>query len=216
MKKAVIFDMDGTLWDTTPLLCEVWNRVMQNYEETRGRFLSLEDIRGLMGKTMYEIGELTMPGVPEDRKEEILNGCIDAEDEELLRKGGTLYPGLVETMKILKETCHLYIVSNGQEKYAANFIEYYGFGDLFEDEETFGRTLLSKGENIKLIIERNGADRAVYVGDTLQDEASARAAGVPFIYAAYGFGKAEKPDAVIEKLSDLPEVLAEMGFQKER
>ena len=83
MKKAAIFDMDGTLWDTTPLLFEVWNRVMQNYEETRGRFLSLEDIRSLMGKTMYEIGELTMPGVPEKRMEEIFNGCIDAEDAEL-------------------------------------------------------------------------------------------------------------------------------------
>ena len=56
MKKAIIFDMDGTLWDTTPLLHEVWNRVMQNYEETKGRYLSLEEIRGLMGKTMYEIG----------------------------------------------------------------------------------------------------------------------------------------------------------------
>ena len=136
MKKAVIFDMDGTLWDTTPLLFEVWNRVMQNYEETRGRFLSLEEIRSLMGKTMYEIGELTMPGVPEKRMEEIFNGCIDAEDAELIKRGGTLYPGCIETLQKLKENYDLYIVSNGQEKYAANFISFYGFEDLFRDKPT--------------------------------------------------------------------------------
>lgn len=212
MKKALIFDMDGTLWDTTPLLHEVWNRVMQKYDETRGRYLSLEEIRGLMGKTMYEIGQATMPGVPVERQEEIFNGCIDAEDEELLKKGGKLYPGLVDTLKKLKEKYHLYIVSNGQEKYAANFISFYGFEDIFEDEETFGRTLLSKGENIKLLIERNGIDRAVYIGDTLQDESSAAYAGVPFIYASYGFGKAEKPAETIDSISGLPEALGRMRF----
>ena len=212
MKKAIIFDMDGTLWDTTPLLTEVWNRAMQNYEETRGRHLSLEEIRSLMGKTMYEIGELMMPGVSEERKEVIFNGCIDAEDAELLKRGGTLYPGLVETLRVLKNEYHFYIVSNGQENYARNFISFYGFEDLFEDEETFGRTLLSKGENIKLIIKRNGADKAVYVGDTLQDESSARYAGVPFIYAAYGFGESESADAVINSPEELPEALAVIGF----
>ena len=212
MKKAIIFDMDGTLWDTTPLLHEVWNRVMQNYEETKGRYLSLEEIRGLMGKTMYEIGELTMPGVPEDRMEEIFGSCIDEEDAELLQKGGVLYPGALETFRQLKEHYHLYIVSNGQENYARNFINYYGFDDIFEDEETFGRTLLSKGENIRLIIERNGADKAVYVGDTKQDEDSARFAGVPFIYASYGFGKADSPDAVIKELSELSGALERIGF----
>ena len=212
IKKAVIFDMDGTLWDTTPLLYEVWNRVMQNYEETKGRHLSLEEIRSLMGKTMYEIGELTMPGVPEERMEEIFNGCIDAEDAELIQRGGTLYPGLVETLRKLKENYHLYIVSNGQERYASNFIDFYGFHDLFEDEETFGRTGLSKAENIKLIMDRNGIGKAVYVGDTGQDERSAREAGATYVYAAYGFGGADAPDAVINELSELPGVIERMGF----
>ncbi len=212
MKKGLIFDMDGTLWDTTPLLLEVWNRVMQNYDETRGRYLSLEDIRGMMGMTMYQIGELTMPGVPEDRREVIFNGCIDAEDEELLRRGGQLYPGLEDTLRKLKEKYHLYIVSNGQENYARNFIDYYGFSYLFEDEETFGRTLKSKAENIKLLVKRNALDDAVYIGDTRQDETSAEEAGVRFIYASYGFGEALKPDGTVSEPKELPAVLERMGF----
>ena len=212
MKKGIIFDMDGTLWDTTPLLHEVWNRVMQKYEETKGRYLSLEEIRGLMGKTMYEIGQATMPGVPVERQEEIFNGCIDAEDEELLIKGGQLYEGLEETLRLLKPSYHLYIVSNGQENYARNFIDFYGFKDLIEDEETFGRTILPKSENIKLMVKRNGLDDAVYVGDTRQDETSAREAGVRFIYASYGFGEALEPDETIASPKELPKALERMGF----
>ena len=212
MKKGIIFDMDGTLWDTTPLLHEVWNRVLQKYEETKGRYLSLEEIRGLMGKTMYEIGQATMPDVPVERQEEIFNGCIDAEDEELLITGGQLYEGLEETLRLLKPSYHLYIVSNGQENYARNFIDFYGFGDLIEDEETFGRTVLPKSENIKLMVKRNGLDDAVYVGDTRQDETSAREAGVRFIYASYGFGEALEPDETIASPRELPKALERMGF----
>ena len=212
MKKGIIFDMDGTLWDTTPLIYEVWNKVMQNYEETKGRHLSLEEIRGLMGKTMYEIGEATMHGVPVERQEEIFNGCIDAEDEALIQEGGTLYPELEETLKNLQASYHLYIVSNGQENYARNFIDFYGYDKYFEDEETFGRTLLSKAENIKLLIKRNGLDKAVYVGDTHQDETSAEEAGVKFIYASYGFGEAEDPDYTIAEIRELPELLERIGF----
>ena len=212
MKKGIIFDMDGTLWDTTPLIHVVWNKVLQKYEETKGRYLSLEEIRGLMGKTMYEIGQATMPDVPVERQEEIFNGCIDAEDEELLIKGGQLYEGLEETLRLLKPSYHLYIVSNGQENYARNFIDFYGFGDLIEDEETFGRTVLPKSENIKLMVKRNGLDDAVYVGDTRQDETSAREAGVRFIYASYGFGEALAPDETIASPKELPKALERMGF----
>ena len=212
MKKGIIFDMDGTLWDTTPLLLEVWNEAMQNYEETRGRYLTLEEIRGLMGKTMYEIGEAVMPEVDTERQEEIFNSCIDAEDQALIERGGTLYPGLEDALKILQKNYHLYIVSNGQENYARNFIEFYHFEKYFEDEETFGRTLKSKAENIKLLVERNGLDEAVYVGDTRQDETSAEEAGVKFIYASYGFGKALDPDETIGGLEELPKALERIGF----
>ena len=53
---------------------------------------------------------------------------------------------------------------------------------------------------------RFGAD-AVYVGDTAGDEAAARGAGIGFIHASYGFGRAEAPDAVLRRFTELPNVL---------
>lgn len=51
------------------------------------------------------------------------------------------------------------------------------------------------------------AKNCVYIGDTAGDEAAAHAAGIPFIYAAYGFGSANNPDAVIHNFNELPEIL---------
>ena len=59
------------------------------------------------------------------------------------------------------------------------------------DFECIGRTGKPKSENIRLIIERNGLKAPVYVGDTQWDFDAATAAGVPFIFAAYGFGHVE-------------------------
>ena len=67
--------------------------------------------------------------------------------------------------------------------------------------------MLSKGENNKLIMKRNGVTKAVYVGDTAGDEESARVAGIPFIFARYGFGEAKAPDRVLDTIAQLPEIM---------
>ena len=56
---------------------------------------------------------------------------------------------------------------------------------------------MKKADNIALIARRNGLKRYIYVGDTASDEESAALAGCPFVHAAYGFGTAKNPAAVI-------------------
>ena len=67
-----------------------------------------------------------------------------------------------------------------------------------------------KGYNIKLIMKRNTIDQAFYVGDTEGDEEASRFAGISFIYASYGFGKAKYPDMIINSIEELPKVLLKM------
>ena len=66
----------------------------------------------------------------------------------------------------------------------------------FTDWECSGRTGLPKGENIRLVVERNHLQAPVYVGDTRLDYEAAQQAGVPFIHAAYGFGTIEGVTAI--------------------
>ena len=65
-------------------------------------------------------------------------------------------------------------------------------------------------EHIFDLLKRNGITDAVYVGDTEGDEKAARYAKIPFIWAAYGFGKANAPDDSIAVITDLPACLKKL------
>ncbi len=81
-----------------------------------------------------------------------------------------------------------------------------GWINIFIDYENPGRTGLSKGENIKLIIQRNNLKESIYVGDTLGDQKAAKEAGIPFVYARYGFGHVEDYDQAIDSLKELRDI----------
>ena len=210
--RAVIFDLDGTLWDATGQTFAVWNAVFARHPEIGLRVTQAEK-KALMGLTMSEIGERLFPGMDAAARNALMDECGDAEVEQLQQTGGTLYTGLRETLKALCETRGLYIVSNCQDGYLQAFLTFHGFGALFADYEMSGRTGRGKGEKIRLLMERNGIEAAVYVGDTQGDERSAREAGIPFIHAAYGFGTAQAPDAVIRDIAELPDALLKLDAQ---
>jgi len=52
-------------------------------------------------------------------------------------------------------------------------------------------------------MERNKLLKPVYVGDTEGDLKASRYAGIPFVYAKYGFGNVSEYDQVIKKFDDL-------------
>ena len=74
----------------------------------------------------------------------------------------------------------------------------------FLDTENAERTGLSKGENIRLVLDRNSIDAAIYVGDTQKDLDAALFAGIPFVHAAYGFGTVPSSYPAIHSLDQLP------------
>ena len=96
-----------------------------------------------------------------------------------------LYPKLEETLSALKEKYPLYIVSNCQSGYIEAFLDHYGFGKYFEDIECYGNNLKQKGDNIRLLADRNGLTEAVYVGDIQGDYDASCHAGVGFIHAKH-------------------------------
>ena len=141
---------------------------------------------------------------------EVLDKCCIRENDYLAEHGGVLYPELENTLAKLQKDYNLYIVSNCQSGYIEAFLQHYDFEKYFEDIECYGNNELSKGENIKLIVERNGLDKAVYVGDIQGDYEATMEAGLPFIHAAYGFGTISADVPAIQKFSDLPETVKEI------
>jgi phosphoglycolate phosphatase len=62
-----------------------------------------------------------------------------------------------------------------------------------------------KSYNIKLLVERNHLEKAVYVGDIMGDYNATMEAGLPFIHAAYGFGTVPEGTPRITDIRQLPE-----------
>lgn len=209
MKKSIIFDLDGTLWDSTGCVCAIWNRVLNKYEDI-SLTITQEIVSKMMGKTMNEIGKTLFPNLTEERRQQIIADFGNEEVNYLSQKGAVLYERLEETLKMLSLDYELYIVSNCQDGYVDAFLHAHQLESYFKDYEMSGRTGLDKGHNIKLIMKRNVIEQAFYVGDTEGDEEASRFAGIPFIYATYGFGKAKNPDMIIHSIKELPKVLLEM------
>lgn len=206
-KNAIIFDMDGTMWDTTEAILPVWNEVLRKYSCETSKQISKAEMDSYMGKTLEQIAQLSLPELDIKRGFEILSECCKTECKSLEENGAIIYPMLIETLKKLKEKYSLLIVSNCQDGYIQSFLTYYKLWDMFDDFEFAGRTGKTKGENIKLIMERNNTFNAVYVGDTQSDFEAAKFAEIDFIFAEYGFGNAENYKYSIKEFSDLPNLI---------
>ena len=192
MKKGLIFDMDGTLWDSSVQVAKSWDIAIAECGYRRAA-LTREDMQRVMGKTMDVIAQILFPDTDGEFRAELLAHCCEVENAYLRMHGGVLYPKLRSTLEQLKGKYHLYIVSNCQKGYIEAFLDYYQ---------------MQKGDNIALLASRNALTEAVYVGDIQGDYDASQKAGVGFIHAAYGFGTINVPVPAIRSFDELPEAAA--------
>lgn len=211
----IMFDLDGTMWDSAVGVAASWNEVFREADASLPA-LTAEDVHKVMGMTMKEISQVLQPTMDPATREEVFERCCRHEVDYLYDHPGDLYPGLQETLDALRSMGYeLAVVSNCQLGYVKAFLHSSGLGDRFIDYEEWERTGLSKGENIRLVMERNGYREAIYVGDTIKDQEAAKAAGIPFIHAAYGFGETVEPEGVIRDITELPEAIRQLDHKKQ-
>ena len=206
---GILFDLDGTLWDAVAGICTAWNRGLEKCGVPL-RFTEGE-IRGCMGMLLEDIADKLMPGLTPERRREVMAVCAAEQAGYLARHGGALYDGVEDTLKKLAERCPLFIVSNCQSGYIEGFLAITGLGPYFTDFTCPGETGKPKGENIALLVGRHHLKHPVYVGDTQGDYNASSSAGVPFLHAAYGFGKVAHDVPVVARCTYLPAAVDRMG-----
>ncbi|SEA90686.1 phosphoglycolate phosphatase [Pseudobutyrivibrio sp. ACV-2] len=202
---GIIFDMDGTIWDNTPVFASSWTRAAKD----RGYDVEFtaETLQGLFGKTMTDIADACIPDEDPEKRYETLRMCEEYEMADLaVSDVDTTYPGLEDVLKELSKDINLYIVSNCQAGYIETFLERSGFSSYFKDYICYGDNGLGKADNIKGLVEKNNIKRPVYVGDIQSDKDACDKAGVDFIWAAYGYGKSI--DSCIADIHDITELLS--------
>lgn len=196
--KCVLFDLDGTLWDACDTMVAPWNDTLREEFPDLQRPITGDDLRSVMGLTAEGIGLKLFPQADPARSCAAVKAATRRETPILAQKGGDLYAGVPELLKELSSRYRVGIVSNCGVGYTEAFLQAHHMKPYVHGLLCLGMTGRPKGENIDTLRRIFAADAAVYVGDTNGDETAARAAGVPFIHAAYGFGTAESPDAVAE------------------
>lgn len=199
---AIIFDLDGTLWDASFEILKTWNMAIAQNGEIR-QPIDHEELSACLGLPMDAIAKKLFANMSELQQKKLMNDCCRLENAYLAEHGARLFPALEETLAKLQKKHTLYIVSNCQCGYIEAFLKAHRLEAYFADTECWGNTGQFKGANIKLLMERNHIQNAVYVGDTQGDADAAREAGIPFIFCRYGFGTVTSSDDTISTFADL-------------
>ena len=206
---GLIFDVDGTIWDTTAVVAEAWNHAFDKFFP-QVPHVTADILKGQFGKPMDVIADNLFPLLSQDEKKHLMKKCCEYEQAALLENQKNItYDGVLQTIRKLSAMLPLFIVSNCQSGYIELVMKKNEITDFIKDFECFGNTGLSKDKNIRLIAERNNLKNPVYVGDTQGDYEACKKAGVPFIWAAYGFGKPEDENyfAKIESFAQLEKLI---------
>lgn len=185
---SIIFDLDGTLWNPTDAIWDVWEKTLKTLPDIN-HVPTKEEQAAVMGLSDDLLMKQLFPELDAKRAKEVFDICCAEENKVLSVTGGKAYDGIAEALKKLSEKYPLSIVSNCNDGYIEAYLASMGTADYISDYESYGRTGKPKSENIKDVVLRNGYKNPLYVGDTVWDKQSAEAAGVPFAFAAYGFGK---------------------------
>ncbi len=187
MTKAVIFDVDGTIWDSSREVASSFTstirRQIPSFPEITGKRM-----KSLMGKTMEEIKEALF-GENSDEYDGLYASCLEEENAYVSVHPGRFYVGIGEAIREISRKYPVYIVSNCQKGYVEAMLSNAPFASLVRGHLCYGETGRSKDESISALMEKEGIDRAVYVGDTEGDMASSLKAGIAFVHACYGYGK---------------------------
>ena len=201
--ESLIFDIDGTLWDSRALVAEGFN-IQLRREGLAHLCVTAEQLKTLFGKTMTEIADVMLASIPEDRRYGLMERCMETEHVYLRENECRIgYPGVKETLAELAKRYRLFIVSNSQKGYPEMCMEKLGLEAYFQGHMCFGDTGTSKGKTIRALMERHNIENCVYIGDTQGDYEATLEAGIPFIWASYGFGTPENCAARIDAIAEL-------------
>ena len=220
MLKLLIFDLDGTLADTSRDITDSINFALEPFVK---KPYTVEEIKAMVGSGITSlIRSLTLSDDPDkadhsqsNRFEKAVKRFLDYYSAHLLHNTEA-YPGVEETLLKLghyKKT----VLSNKREEYSVKILE--GLGLLNSLDAVFGSDSLSEKKPSPVpvleILDRFAVsgDEAVIIGDSNFDIEAGRAAGLRSIAVTYGFRSRESlkdADFMIDSFGELLKILPEI------
>ena len=176
---SLIFDLDGTLWDTCEACAVAWNNVV-NRNEIKFRQVTASDVRSVTGKPHAECIKTVFSSLSNEEISILIDETMIEDTLAIKEMGGELYEGVSEGLNTLNEYYDLFIVSNCQSGYIENFLSQNKFENLFKDYLCWGDTNEPKPLNTAAVIKKNNRQNPVFIGDMEGDYEAARVCELEF------------------------------------
>jgi phosphoglycolate phosphatase len=210
--EAMIFDLDGTLFQTETLLLPAYHRL---FEQLRNEGLYVGDtpdsslILGSLGMLLADIWARVIPNASAQVHERANELLLQYQMDELRQGVGALYPDVKATLTSLKARgIRLFVASNGLEAYVKNVINAKGLDTLFEGLYSAGEfATKSKVTLVRMLLDEYDIQSAWMVGDRSSDVEAGKENHLNVIgckYAAFGDeSELNGADRIINAFSDL-------------
>jgi phosphoglycolate phosphatase len=214
----VMFDLDGTLVETAPEIMDAVNDVMRQFSLPEVTQKMVDDWigHGTLELLVKALAQVTQSSAEAMRGSALLDQAVPVYNLAYKARCGTrshLYPQVRETLVALRrQGVKLAVVTNKEGRYTQVVLDVHRLSDMF-DVVISGDTFATKKPSpvgVAHCLERFGVvpERALFVGDSSIDVATARAAGVPVWMLPYGYNMGEPiaacaPDRIIQDLSSL-------------
>ena len=207
MIKTVIFDFDGTIADTLPLIIEFFN---QNAEKFGFKKLGPSEVEGLRNKTVLEIIKefkislFRLPFIAKKLRDDLRKKIRDTK----------LIPEIKEVFfKLKKKGFKIGILSSNSKENIKKFLKANDlliFEFIYSESNIFG-----KGNALKSLLKKLkvNSKEVVYIGDEVRDIEACKKNGVKIISVTWGFNKKEvllknKPDYLINKPEEILKIVS--------
>ena len=216
---TVVFDLDGTLVDSAPDLVAALNVVLVGASL---RPVSFADGRTMVGggaRMMVERGlKANRRGLPPAEVDRMVREFIAYYAEHIAVHSRPFHGVEAALDQLAASSCRLAVCTNKLEWLSVRLLDALNLTKRFRaicGPDTFG-VPKPDPKILRGTIERAGGDpaRAIMIGDSMTDIATARAAGVPVVAVDFGYTDIPverlKPDRVVSAFAQLPQVISQV------
>ncbi|MDN4491974.1 HAD hydrolase-like protein [Ureibacillus aquaedulcis] len=209
MNQAIIFDMDGTLFQTDKILEPALEETFDVLRE-KGLWVGetpIEKYRKIMGVPLSVVWETLCPNFSKDVRQKSNELFQEKLNEMIRRHKGALYPNVILTLQTLSSKYLLFIASNGYKDYLQTIVDTYDLNLIFKN--IYSIQLIPSGDKselVKKVVEENKLIKAWVVGDRLSDFKAAKENGLISIGVNFDFAQEDElkqADIVINDIKEL-------------
>lgn len=200
---SLILDMDGTLWDNVDTYAKCWTIAMQRLN--KNIIVTRDDIMGLMGKEARDLLNSVVPEWTETEQDILFDKVTEVYHELVPVMTPIIYGGVNEGLDLLSKKYNIFLLSNCEKDGLVHFMNHTKTRQYVTDYMEHGMNNKPKHHNIGLLIKKHNIKSTVYIGDTDSDSHEAQLAGVPFVWATYGFGTTENYSLKFDSFNDIVE-----------